>query len=191
MTDKSKKVIDWRKRTKERIVQSFGGKCGVCGYDKCQDALDLHHLDPTQKEFSLASIRAWPKSWASIVVELRKCAMLCCRCHREFHSGLLSIPQDVPQFDEKFADYKTLERLDRQSKNMKKCPVCKKDMVNRSKTCSLSCAARLTQRYDWDSYDLHDLYVVKNMSYSAISKIVGCSGVAVTKRLKKLNLIPG
>ena len=29
------------------------GKCEICGYDKCIDALEFHHLDP-QKKKSLA-----------------------------------------------------------------------------------------------------------------------------------------
>lgn len=24
-----------------------GGKCQICGYDKCVGALEFHHLDPT------------------------------------------------------------------------------------------------------------------------------------------------
>lgn len=190
MTESSKRVIDWRKRTKERIVQAFGGKCGICEYDKCQEALELHHLNPDEKEFSIGSIRAWPKTWASIVVELRKCVLLCCRCHREFHSGLVKIPKGIRRFDEKFADYKTLERLDRLSKNRKSCPVCGEDMFNKSKTCSLKCAAKLATKYEWERFDLNDMFLVKGMSMESIARKVGCSGAAVKKRLKKENLIP-
>lgn len=190
MSKNSKAVIDWRNRTKERIIQSFGGCCGICGYKKCQRSIDLHHLDSDEKDFSLGSIRAWPKSWESIVVELRKCVLLCSNCHGEVHDEITFIPNNITRFNEIFSDYKTLERLDRESKNRKSCPVCGKDMFNSSNTCSHNCAARLARKYNWDAYDLHDLYMVKKMSCVAISKIVGCSNTAVNKRLKKLNLIP-
>jgi hypothetical protein len=55
MSNQSKNVISWRNRTKERIIQSFGGSCGICGYKKCQRSLDLHHLDPNEKDFSLSA----------------------------------------------------------------------------------------------------------------------------------------
>lgn len=188
MTKSSKAVIDWRKRTKERIVQAFGNKCGICDYTKCDEAFDLHHVNPLEKEFSLGSIRAWPKSWDKIVNELRKCVLLCCRCHREVHTGITIIPDNIQRFDETFADYKTLEKIDRQNKYRKQCPVCGIDMFNRSKTCSLICAAKLSGKYDWEKYDLNSLYVVNKMSMTKIASIVGCSSGAVKKRLKKLDL---
>lgn len=188
MTTSSERVINWRKRTKERIVQAFGNKCGICDYTKCDEAFDLHHLDPLQKEFSMASIRAWPKSWDKIVVELRKCVLLCCRCHREVHAGVTDVPNNIQRFDEKFADYKTLEKMDRESKHRKQCPVCGIDMFNRSNTCSKVCAAKLQGTYDWNKVDLFHLYNVENKSISHIARLVGCSNSAVVKRLRKLNL---
>ena len=81
----SEKVKKWRHETKKRIIESMGGKCQICGYNKCDSALDLHHINPEEKEISLASIRANPKSWSLIVAELRKCVLICANCHREEH----------------------------------------------------------------------------------------------------------
>lgn len=47
-------VKEYRRRTKQELVNYKGGKCQVCGYDKCNDALDFHHLDPTEKDFSIS-----------------------------------------------------------------------------------------------------------------------------------------
>ncbi len=58
MSKSSEKVKRWRKATKQRIIDSFGGKCGICGYEKCPDALALHHLNPLEKEFGLGGVRA-------------------------------------------------------------------------------------------------------------------------------------
>lgn len=69
---------------KERAIAYLGGQCRICGYNRCSSAFDFHHLDPSQKDFSI-STRA---SWNAIVVELKKCVLLCSNCHREVHAGL-------------------------------------------------------------------------------------------------------
>ena len=51
MSNTSAAVRLWRQRTKTRIVESFGGKCNICSYNRCQTALELHHLDPSKKNF--------------------------------------------------------------------------------------------------------------------------------------------
>jgi 5-methylcytosine-specific restriction endonuclease McrA len=101
----SEKVKRWRKNTKRRIIAAMGGSCRHCGYDKCDEALECHHIDPTEKEFGFGAMRANPKSWERIVVELRKCVLLCANCHREVHAGL--IPDNfVSSFNEEWIDYK-------------------------------------------------------------------------------------
>ena len=35
----------------KQAVKLLGGKCCICGYDKCIDALVFHHRDPSIKEF--------------------------------------------------------------------------------------------------------------------------------------------
>ena len=30
-------------KMKQKAIDYLGGKCSVCGYDKCNDALDFHH----------------------------------------------------------------------------------------------------------------------------------------------------
>lgn len=190
MTTSSKRVIDWRRRTKERIIQAFGGSCAICGYSKCQRSMDVHHLDPSQKEFSFSSVRAWPKSWASIVVELRKCVLLCKNCHGEVHDNITKIPNDIRRYDETFTDYKKIQKLDEESIETIRCPICNTKMLAKSKTCSKKCAASLSWSVDWTSVNLYDLIVVKKMSQSSVARMLGCSNAAVWKRIKKLNLIP-
>lgn len=74
-----------QKRKKLTAVSHFGGKCQMCGYDKCIDALEFHHLDKTEKEESPSYvIMRW--SWKRALVELEKCIMVCANCHREIHS---------------------------------------------------------------------------------------------------------
>lgn len=50
------------------------------------DALQFHHLDPNEKDFSISSAAAW--AWHRLVKELDKCVLLCNRCHAEVHAGV-------------------------------------------------------------------------------------------------------
>lgn len=71
-------------RLKKLCLEYKGGKCEICGYGKCIDALEFHHIDPSIKNFSLSSISS-PKLTNTIKKELDKCQLLCCNCHREKH----------------------------------------------------------------------------------------------------------
>lgn len=106
----AEKVKQWRRNTKRRIVEAMGGKCVVCGYCKVDEALDLHHLNPSEKEFSLGAIRGNPKAWHKIVAELRKCVLICANCHREVEAGKSVIPDNPVRFNEQYTEYKTIHR---------------------------------------------------------------------------------
>jgi hypothetical protein len=68
---------------KEQAIAFLGGRCRICGYDKCPAALDFHHPNRTAKDFVISS----KASWWTIEPELRKCELLCATCHREVHAG--------------------------------------------------------------------------------------------------------
>lgn len=110
MNKKSAKVIDYRVRTKKRIVNAFGGSCGLCGYSKCYHALELHHIDPLQKIFSFGSIRANPKNWLEVFEELKKCILVCSNCHKEIHAGLITDISFCNRIDESYKNYKEFEK---------------------------------------------------------------------------------
>jgi len=78
-----------RYRNKQKFVDYLGGKCSVCGYDKCNQALQFHHLDPTQKDFSISANTN--KAWSKVQSELDKCILLCANCHSEVHAGLIQL----------------------------------------------------------------------------------------------------
>lgn len=77
-------VTKTRKKRHAELKAHFGGKCVRCGYDKCFGALEFHHLDPTQKEFTIA--KRGQKSLARLILEAEKCVLLCANCHREIHA---------------------------------------------------------------------------------------------------------
>ena len=48
------RVKDFRHRLKEYAVKAFGGECSVCGYSKCIQAFDFHHLNGEEKDFAIS-----------------------------------------------------------------------------------------------------------------------------------------
>lgn len=73
-----------------RALEYLGCECKACGFSKYKTALDIHHLDPSQKDDNFASMRGW--SWERIQKELDKCIILCRNCHSAVHNGELLFP---------------------------------------------------------------------------------------------------
>ena len=106
----SDRVQAWRKRAKAKVVAICGGKCNLCGYDRLQTALEFHHLDPSEKDFSVTGATN-TKRLSLMIEEVRKCILVCANCHREIHGGL--IPEqtllDNRNFNEQLASELLLE----------------------------------------------------------------------------------
>lgn len=99
-----KKCYTWynaskRKKYKKMLVDYKGGKCEICGYDKCVSALEFHHINEDEKSFSISQT-TFSKSFDELKKEADKCILVCANCHREIHSK---------QEEEKLNDY---ERYD-------------------------------------------------------------------------------
>ena len=67
-------------------VQYKGGQCSRCGYNKCVEALEFHHLDSSQKDFGISE-KGYTRSWERVREELEKCILVCANCHRELHAS--------------------------------------------------------------------------------------------------------
>jgi hypothetical protein len=90
-----------RRQIKRKLVAEAGGKCSICGYDRCQQVLQFHHLDPNIKEFHLGQ-NGGTRSLARCRVEAKKCVLLCANCHGEVEAGLAAVPlNSVPDADPK------------------------------------------------------------------------------------------
>ena len=76
-----------RTQYKDRAIEYKGGKCIICGYNKCRSALEFHHTNPKEKDFSI-SHKGETRGWDNIRKELDKCILVCSNCHREIHSEL-------------------------------------------------------------------------------------------------------
>lgn len=90
-----------RKILKEELIAYKGGKCEICGYDKCNAALEFHHINPNEKEFGI-SVSGVTRSIEELKKEADKCLLLCCNCHRELHWKLdNNIPVDIESIRKK------------------------------------------------------------------------------------------
>ena len=79
-------VADKRRRIKRQLVLEAGGRCVLCGYDRCVAALHFHHLDRAGKRFALSQ-QGLSRSMADARDEAAKCVLLCANCHAEVESG--------------------------------------------------------------------------------------------------------
>ena len=80
-----KAVRKRRKKVRRMAVEHMGGRCSRCGYDKCLEALEFHHIDSAKKDFGI-SARGYTRSWERVKAELAKCILICANCHRELHA---------------------------------------------------------------------------------------------------------
>lgn len=79
-------VKNSRTRLKERLLYVMGGKCQLCGYDKCIHALEMHHINPEEKSFSIG--QNTNLATEKVFNEAKKCVLVCANCHREIEYGL-------------------------------------------------------------------------------------------------------
>jgi hypothetical protein len=77
-------------KVRQILVESAGGKCAVCGYDRCIISLHFHHVDPATKSFNMTM--ATGKSEAAYLAEAQKCVLVCANCHGEIEAGIIESP---------------------------------------------------------------------------------------------------
>lgn len=159
MKSKSQAVKDWRHRTKQKLIASMGGQCQCCGYNKCNTALELHHIDPAEKEFSMGQIMGHPKSAKQIADEMKKCILVCANCHREIHAGIRVIPTDYIKFN------KEIFLVPARTKS-KKIPKQRKQKINIS------------------NEEILKIWIDNNKNFSLVGRILHVSDNAIRRRLK-------
>jgi hypothetical protein len=81
-------TVSRQRKFKKKCIDYKGGKCECCGYNKCDSALEFHHINSEEKDFSISKYRL--NSFTDVVKhELDKCQILCANCHREEHEKKL------------------------------------------------------------------------------------------------------
>lgn len=81
---RSEAVQKRREKVKLMAINYKGGKCEICGYNKCPDALEFHHINSNEKDFGIAQ-KGYTRSFSEVRKELDKCILVCSNCHREIH----------------------------------------------------------------------------------------------------------
>ena len=87
-----KKDLPNEKRAKQTMLRGLKETlcCKVCGYSKktherfTTEALDFHHYRKNKKH-NVGNMIRDGFSWKNILKEIKKCIVICCRCHAEVH----------------------------------------------------------------------------------------------------------
>jgi transposase len=87
-----------RRRVKAALVEEAGGRCVLCGYDRCLAALEFHHVDPAQKAFAISRAGV-TRSIDSARREAAKCVLVCANCHSELEAGAATLQIAHPTSD--------------------------------------------------------------------------------------------
>jgi hypothetical protein len=94
------RMTEIRKDKKQILVDYLGGECIVCCYNKCNQVLQFHHINPEEKLFGLSN--SGTKKIEVLIAEADKCLLVCGNCHSEIHAGLI----DVNNYIQKQLDVK-------------------------------------------------------------------------------------
>lgn len=167
----------WRQR-KIKAVQLMGGQCAKCKYDLCLSAMDFHHLDPNEKDAEFNTARHW--TWKRLLEELKKCVLLCNRCHKEEHAS-------EEMFWNRNAKSTPDIRLENRLKPTGKCPKCGGDVYG-TEYCGWECA-RLARRKVQRPYREHLAKEIQEMGWTALGRKYGVTDNAVRKWAKQYGLL--
>jgi hypothetical protein len=85
----TKYVNEVGRKNRQYALDLLGNKCIVCGFDKYNCSLDLHHVDPTIKDPNFSGYRSW--SSKRIEKEVEKCVLLCRNCHAAVHNNEIDL----------------------------------------------------------------------------------------------------
>lgn len=79
-------ITNIRHAIKKQLVTYKGGKCQECRYNKCLGALQFHHRNRLEKDFSPSE--KYNGGFVNMDIfyrEADKCDLLCANCHAEKH----------------------------------------------------------------------------------------------------------
>lgn len=177
-TSNSKNVIKHIKKRKTDLINVLGNKCCICGFDKFQEALEFHHVNPEEKELKLSAnmMVALDRQ----IKEARKCVLVCANCHRGIHAGYYQIPDNYQQFfNEEQAQY--LLQQNEEIKHGKKhyCQRCGKILSTNASYC-VECSHIMQQKVDRPNREeLKQL--IRTQPFTQIAKKYGVTDNAIRK----------
>jgi len=167
----------WTDRKRKAVIL-LGGKCCKCGYDKCLNALQFHHIDPSKKEFDWNKLRQ--KVWEDVITELKKCILLCANCHTELHS--------LPKNYDFIGGGNDNNYLNKELLITGKCPICDKD-VHGTKYCSSKCSQLSSRKVKVRPTKEELVLKLAKTSMVKIGEEYGVSDNAIRKWAKEYGII--
>lgn len=176
-------VKNSRARLKQRLVYIMGDKCCLCGYNKCITALEFHHKNPEEKDFSLASNANI--GFEKACEEIKKCILVCANCHREIHAFNLDV-SNINCFNEEKAKEKFQELEDLKTHKLTYCKNCGAVISDGASLC-VACntiAKRTVERPDRETLKK----LIREKSFLELSRNFGVSDNAIRKWCKSMNL---
>lgn len=175
-------VKNARERLKLRIIYVMGEKCQCCGYDKCSSALELHHINPKEKQFTISSNAN--RGWNNLIPELKKCTLVCANCHREIEAGLIKSPPS--SFIEERANEISQIIEDSKAHKIYYCKSCGKEIHKGSTYCP-ECNYKNQQKCERPTREeLKNLIRLK--PFTQIAKDYGVTDNAIRKWCDSMNL---
>lgn len=181
MLTKSQIVCNFARRRKQDLASIFGGKCLLCGFDKFQEALEFHHVNPNEKEFNLTSSKM--VALEKQIEEAKKCVLLCSNCHKGVHANFYEIPLD---WEKSFNEERANELLENLKRKQSFCRNCGKEISYNASYC-MDCLAFLQRRVERPSREeLKEL--VRTQSLLSVGKMFGVSDNAIRKWCIKENI---
>ena len=96
--EKRKQRLEWEKEysNKNRALYfewKATLKCLICSENE-SCCLEFHHLDPAQKDFTIA--KQCMKNLKRLQKEAEKCVVLCSNCHKKVHAGVVQLAEYWP-----------------------------------------------------------------------------------------------
>lgn len=82
-------------------VKAMGGCCQICRKKKADRQMSFHHIDKKSKLYNFSKIYV-NKSWEVLIIELRKCVLLCLKCHRKVDFHGLRLPNNYQGLNEEW-----------------------------------------------------------------------------------------
>lgn len=177
-------VAKFRKNRKADIIKTMGGKCCVCGYDKCQSALDVYHIDKSKKQFQVS--KTLNMKWERVAQELMGCVLVCANCHREIHAGETSAPVKST-FNKEIAEQIQNRINEEKTKHKFHCKLCGAEITKGATLCR-DCNDGKKYKCEYPS-DKDLKKMIHEQSYESIGRLLGVSGVAVKKHCIRRGLI--
>lgn len=174
MNKQSEKIMRVQRRKKQHAVDAFGGECCICGYNKCINALEFHHIEGKEEKPSYVVMR-W--SWERAKKELEKCILVCANCHREIHHRVIDTAL-IP----KPAKFVT-----------KECKMCGSEFdslpAKKMQFCSTECSHMHQRKVERPSKEELSKLLKKKTPWVKIGKMFGVSDNAVRKWAKNYGLL--